>query len=212
MHHSALPVTAGPAVLLGHHKHRAAARGQQPPGYAAQVQGRVAGPPDHDHVCKAAFGQCFQLMGYVAFDVGEVAFYAGPAELFGHFSPQVPAIVVLDKGGDRHGEGRQICGRRHMENKAGMHASLVPPGNTDCHGKGAPARRRAVDAHDKVPHDSYPVMRPACAFAERQVQLRPASAVRPHISVPTPVCAATEVAHPLAQQPVPARLGNWYRD
>jgi hypothetical protein len=33
-------------------------------------------------------------MGYVAFDVGEVAFYAGPAEFFGHVSPQVPACRV----------------------------------------------------------------------------------------------------------------------
>jgi hypothetical protein len=39
-------------------------------------------------------------------------------------------------------------------------------------------------------------MRPTCAFAGRLV---PASAIRPHVSVPTPVCAATEMAHPLAQ-------------
>jgi len=195
-------------VPLGHHKHRAAPRGQQPSGYAAQVQGRVAGPPDHDHVREAALGQCFQLMGYVTFDVGEVACYSGPAQLIGYFSPQVPAIVV-GKGGDRHGKGRQVRGRRHMDNKAGMHTSLVPPGNTDCHGERAPAGRRAVDTYDEVPHDGYPVMRPACAFAGHRV---PASAIRPDISAPTPGYAATGMAHPFAEYPVPARLGNQHRD
>ena len=72
------------------------------------------GPPDHYHVCTAALGQFFELMGHLALDVGEIAFYAGPAELFGHISPQVAAVVAVDKGGDRHGEDGQVRGRRHM--------------------------------------------------------------------------------------------------
>ncbi len=74
----------------------------------------MVGAPHHYHVSKAALGQFFELMGYVAFDIGEVAFYAGLAQLFDHISPQIAAVVAVDKGRDRHGEDGQVRGRRHM--------------------------------------------------------------------------------------------------